>query len=255
MKPILSILLFLTLLASPALADDGELRLRIMSYNIHIGVGMDGGGPKLERIAKIVTDAGCDLAGLQEIDQNTQRTGGVDQLTELAKLAEMHGEFAKAIPHQGGAYGVGMLSRAKPLRAYSMPLPGKEEARVLQIVEFERFVLFNTHFSLREESRQQSVEIIEKERAKFPAKPVFLTGDFNDTPDSDTVAALLKTWTRLSGPEPTYSTQKPQTTIDYIFAALPPGFTATVEKHRRVEQRVASDHFPIWVDVTVLKNE
>ncbi len=231
--------------------EASPLHLRIMSYNIHIGIGMDGGGPKLDRIAKILMDARCDLVGIQEVDKGTRRTGSVDQLAELKILIGMFGEFSQAIPHDGGEYGVGMLSRREPLRMYAVPLPGKEEARVLQVAEFADFVCFNTHFSLMAESRSQSVALIETEAVKFSAIPVFLTGDLNATPDSDTVAALTKKWTRLSGEEYTYATENPQTTIDYIFVRLPEGFSAKIVEAKRLDERTASDHFPIFVDVIV----
>jgi len=89
--------------------------LRVMTYNIHVGVGMD---KKLDlpRIAGVINAQHPDLVGLQEVDRGVTRTQGIDEIAELAKLTRMDYAFAFNLPYQGGQYGVAILSRF-PIRA------------------------------------------------------------------------------------------------------------------------------------------
>ena len=62
----------------PARAPSGRARtLRVMSYNVHVGIGMDK-RLDLRRVAEVIRRERPDLVGLQEIDRGTERTGRVD---------------------------------------------------------------------------------------------------------------------------------------------------------------------------------
>jgi hypothetical protein len=60
--------------------------LRVMTYNIHVGVGMD---KKLDlpRIAGVINAQRPDLVGLQEVDRGVTRTPRIDEIAELASKA------------------------------------------------------------------------------------------------------------------------------------------------------------------------
>src|SRR5947209_8634714 len=85
--------------------------LRVMTYNIHVGVGMD---KKLDvqRIAEVINQEKPDLVGLQEVDRGVKRTEGKDEIAELANLTRMDYAFAHNLDYQGGQYGVAILSRS-----------------------------------------------------------------------------------------------------------------------------------------------
>jgi endonuclease/exonuclease/phosphatase family metal-dependent hydrolase len=71
----------------------GKTTLRVMTYNIHVGVGMDK-KLDLQRIAQVINDQHPDLVGLQEVDRGVKRTEGSDEIAELAKLTSMNYAFA-----------------------------------------------------------------------------------------------------------------------------------------------------------------
>ncbi|MCA1631705.1 MAG: metal-dependent hydrolase, partial [Acidobacteria bacterium] len=70
---------------SPVAARGGARTVRVMSYNVHVGVGMDR-KLDLPRVAEVIRRERPDLVGLQEVDRGVERTGRVDQIEELARL-------------------------------------------------------------------------------------------------------------------------------------------------------------------------
>src|SRR3989442_1594398 len=85
-------------------------KIRVMTYNIHVGVGMD---KKLDlaRIAGVINQQHPDLVGLQEVDRGVERTQRIDEIAQLAKLTKMEYAFAFNLKYQGGQYGVAILSK------------------------------------------------------------------------------------------------------------------------------------------------
>src|SRR5437588_5658973 len=94
----------------------GRNRIRVMTYNIHVGVGVD---KKLDlpRIAAVINQQHADLVGLQEVDRGVDRTQRIDEIAELAKLTKMDYAFAFNLKYQGGQYGVAILSRY-PIKSF-----------------------------------------------------------------------------------------------------------------------------------------
>ena len=167
---------------------------------------------------------------------------------EVAERTAMFPTYAPAIDFQGGKYGVGILSKEKPLSVRQTPLPGREERRVLLIVEFETYVLACTHFSLNAEDRLASVAII-NEAVKGIAKPLFLAGDMNSRPDSPPQVALRQTFEVLSDTaQYTIPVVNPTRCIDYIYQYRN-GKSCSVLKRQVIHEQVASDHLPLFVDV------
>ena len=94
----------------PPLSAHAKKTLRVMTYNIHVGVGMDK-KLDLQRIADVINRERPDLVGLQEVDRGVRRTEGKDEIVELAKMTSMEFAFAPNLDYQGGKYGVAILSR------------------------------------------------------------------------------------------------------------------------------------------------
>ena len=221
--------------------------LRILTYNIRNGRGIDApDAMNVARIGRVIAAQRPDVVALQELDRQTRRSAGRDVLQELADATGMIGTYGQAISFHGGAYGVGILSRKPPLRAYQRPLACPQESRTLLVCEFDAFVLFCTHMSLVPESRAAAVAVINGERGAFK-KPVFLAGDFNAEPDAGAIRALETAWRRISPLEPTFPADQPNVTIDYLFVTKE-AQVETIES-RVVEEPAASDHRPVFAAV------
>ena len=188
-------LLFLLLAISFALPVKGqstfpkeENSLRILSYNVRNCKGMDN-LTDYQRVADVINKIAPDVVAVQELDSVTQRNNGVYSLGELAKRTLMHATYAPSIDFQGGKYGIGMLSKEKPLGFKRISLPGKEEKRSLLIVEFADYMVCCTHLSLTKEDQLASVGIISGELEGIQ-KPVFMAGDMNSEFESAVQVSL-----------------------------------------------------------------
>ncbi len=227
-----------------------ENTLRLMCYNIHHGEGMDK-VMDIERIGRLIMEINPEVVGLQEIDSIVNRSGNIDIMKLLGEQTGMYPTFGFSIYHDGGKYGNGMLTREKPLSVKKIPLPGASEARTALIVELDRYVVINTHLSLTNEERTESVKII-TEAAKLYDKPVFLMGDLNARPDSEPIQYLLNDWEILSDPKaPTFPSGEPKVTIDYVLGYKAKGETYAKFRAHVIEEKVASDHRPLFVDVRI----
>lgn len=225
-----------------------ERKLRFMTYNIRTGKGVDR-VIDLERIAGVINREKPDVVALQEVDSVTSRTGGTDQTRELGRMTGMFSVFASALDFSGGKYGVGILSEEKPVSVKKVPLPGREEPRVLLIAEFSDYVIISTHFSLTEEDRILSAEILNRE-AMLIGKPVLAGGDFNSEPHSEPIKVLSKFFEVLSGDAvPTFPADKPEVCIDYILGKKGDNYKYTIVRKEVVPEGSASDHRPVLVTI------
>lgn len=225
-----------------------ENAVRVMSYNVRNAIGMDE-KVDYERISNVILQVSPDVVALQELDSVTERSGKTDVLSVLGGLTKMYAVYGASIDFQGGKYGVGILSKEKPLSWKRIPLPGREERRSLLIVEFEKYIVCCTHYSLNAEDRLASSKIVNKEAASF-GKPAFLAGDLNGQPESKEILELAEFWKTLNDPKKfTFPSDKPDMTIDYIFGHKADGKTYSVLQRRVLDEPVASDHLPLFVDV------
>lgn len=230
--------------------------LRVMTYNLHHGEGVDG-LLDLERIARVIRAANPDLVALQEVDRNATRTGGVDQTAEYARLTGLHGAYGAAMPFQGGEYGQALLSRW-PLEDFEViRLPGAagKEPRIavgawVDVPGLGRIRWVGTHFDAGRDDADRwdqagaLVEVLARDSA-----PTLLVGDFNATPESRVMARILNpgtSWDDTAGspPLPTIPAEEPKSRIDYILGS--PRGTWQTQLSRVIPESLASDHRPVF---------
>ncbi len=167
----------------------------------------------------------------------------------------MHATFAKTCSF-GGDYGIAILSRDEPLSVDRIPLPGKEPRQLL-MCEFKDFWFCCTHLDLNSSNRFESAGIIDKAMAERAAKkPVFLAGDWNAGSKSELLAKMRGFLTILSLEKcRTFHGFKPyepgsERCIDYIAVDSAHAGGFKVNEAHVVEDRVTSDHFPVFVSVS-----
>lgn len=254
-----SILLFLiiSILGCGSVQNQNqELTLKVLSYNVRNARGMDN-VTNYSRVANVINRIDADCVALQELDSATERSNGVVVIEELAKHTNMFATYNKSIDYQGGGYGIGILTREKPLRKDAILLPGREEKRSLLMVEMPDYIIACTHWSLNEEDRLASVGVINKFfKDQHVQKPIFLAGDFNAVPESEEMLKLSEKWTILNDiSQPTIPVNNPIRCIDYILSIKKPTFNINVLEAKVENETVASDHLPVWVKVSIQKQK
>ena len=248
-------LALLALLPLPALAQDKPetpRTLRVLTYNIHHGEGLD---KKLDlpRIAAVIKSTNPDLVAIQEVDLTTKRTNQIDAPAELAKLTGLHAYFAKAMDYQGGAYGQLLLSKHELTDTKTHMLPPAEpgvEPRIMAEahvkIEGTTIAFFGTHLDHQNDARRtKQAEEITRITADTKDDLMLLAGDLNARPDSTPLTILLKNWTDPSAGKNllTIPAEKPRYQIDYVLYRPKDRLKPTEIKV--LEEPVASDHRPV----------
>ncbi len=233
------------------------IQLRVLSYNIHHGEGIDG-RVDLERIAKVIVAARADLVALQEVDCKASRSGSIDQPAELARLTGLHVAFGGNIDLQGGRYGNAVLSRYPIVNHENHLLPrfddGEQRGVLIASLRIpglnEPLLLLATHFDHRSEDRERiaSARAIDD---LFPGDPIaLLAGDLNDDTASATLQLLETKWSRTNrDPLPTVPVDHPTRQIDFVLYR--PVDRWKVLKTRTLEEAVASDHRAILAELSL----
>jgi endonuclease/exonuclease/phosphatase family metal-dependent hydrolase len=265
-----SLTLFLALLLGscstvpPAASPGGSEAIRVVSYNIRAGTDLQR-RPSLDRVAALLDSLRADVVLLQEVDRGTARSGGVDQLAELARRTELRGFFAAAMDFDGGEYGIAVLSRFPISSAAAIPLTVEGyrdisdrhyEPRTLLHAVIEApggpIHLLNTHLDHHGEAffrGPQIARLLEHLSNRLPGDaPTILAGDLNAQPTAPELAPLLSrfsdAWTTCgAGPGLTYPSGNPVRRIDYVLLR---GLACTVAV---VPVTEVSDHRPLVVEL------
>lgn len=262
--------------------------IRVMTYNVRHCTGLRG-DLNLQRTAAVIEKYAPDFVALQELDSCAARSSGLDEIRLLGEQTLMRPTYAAAISLKGieqdckggfscppaktgnektGRYGVGLLSKQRPLNVKRLKMPSKDEDRVLLVCEFQDVVIGVTHLSLLEDERPAMVDTIIREASRWQ-KPFILMGDLNAHPDSPEIKKLGKAFQILSDTEkPTFPADKPNEVIDYmaIYKTSQKDEGASFRGYggiarngavRRgawvIDDSVSSDHRPVVVDLTLLE--
>jgi endonuclease/exonuclease/phosphatase family metal-dependent hydrolase len=226
--------------------------LRVLTYNIHHGEGLD---KKLDlpRIANIIKSTDPDLVAVQEVDFKAKRSNEIDTPAELAKLTGLHAYFAKAMDYQGGAYGQLILSK-HPLtdtKTHMLPPPEQGvEPRIMAEAHVKigdtSIAFFGTHLDHKDDARRiMQVEEITRITANTKDAVSLLAGDLNAHPDHKPIALLTKEWADPSAGKGlrTIPAGKPKNQIDYVLYR--PKDRLKPLEVKVLEEPVASDHRPV----------
>jgi len=257
------------------------MSLRVASFNIHHGVGLDG-VLDLDRTAAVIRATAAEVVGLQEVDRHLSvRSGWVDQARALAERLGMHVAFGANIdldPDERRGpdsprrhYGNAVLS-AHPIDSWrNIPLPGRDGAEPRGLltarlaVDGAALIVGCTHLQNRSAAERvaQAARVVEVLVPPTPslstagatgdAAPMVLLGDMNAGPDSEAVRALTETftdaWAVVGTPGSaglTFDAATPHARIDYVLTA------------GRIRPRAAwvvptdaSDHRPVVADLSI----
>ncbi|MEU9620503.1 MULTISPECIES: endonuclease/exonuclease/phosphatase family protein [unclassified Streptomyces] len=265
-------------LAPPASAagQGHAVPLRVATYNIHAGAGMDNVFD-LDRQAAELRALDADVIGLQEVDVHWgTRSQWRDLAGELAERLHMHVSFAPIYsldPGTPGAprreFGVAVLSRYRMASAENheitrlstqdpnpVPAPAPGFGEVVLRVKGLPVHVYVTHLDYRADPSVRTAQVADTRRimaqdgASGPGAGrqkvrQILLGDFNAAPDAPELAPL---WERLTDVEPggpTYPAQDPVQRIDYVAVSK----DSVQVRDAAVAETLASDHRPVVADL------
>ena len=258
-RAVLVLILTLALFCSAESASPAKKTLRVMTYNIHVGVGMDK-KLDLQRIADVINQEQPDLVGLQEVDRGVKRTEGKDEIAELAVMTRMHFAFAPNLDYQGGKYGVAILSRLPIKSILHLMFENKREAERRGMLKVEvdvggtavNFVTTHLDYQFADGRLFETEQLLRN--LEDVKGPLIVVADLNDTPDGSAYK-LMHTlfddaWitSKAKGDGFSYPADKPVKRIDHIFYRIGTGVRA---KKAWVIETLASDHVPVVATIEI----
>jgi len=239
--------------------------LRVMTYNVHRCIGLDGKAAP-ERIARIIARHEPDIIALQELDVGRPRTHGIDQVERIARLLRMSYHFHPVINLARGRYGNAIFSRHPMRLMQAEQLPKLGHLRYLEPrgalwvtidIDGVAVQVINCHLSIwpYERVAQASTLIGERWLANpLCQSPVVFCGDLNAMPGSPTyrrlMGAVRDSQSAMKTPRipRTWFSRYPISRLDHIF--LSPDITVSeVTVPWTMLDQIASDHLPLLVQM------
>ncbi|MFT4534888.1 MAG: endonuclease/exonuclease/phosphatase family metal-dependent hydrolase [Saprospiraceae bacterium] len=240
-----------------------SIDLKVMSFNIRHGVGMDN-ILDLSRSAKVIKATGPDLCGLQEVDNFCSRSDSVGQTEFLAKYGSMEGTFGKFMNYQGGEYGMATLSSKRLLSTKILNLPdGKHEPRIsivhsVELVKGAIISFANVHFDWIEGEEGDNNRLAQAKTLVAYIDslnlPAIIIGDFNCTPDSRTMEYFKHQGFVFAekGSDNLSFQGKERGEIDHLIYRNTKYLQFNVKAFDLLDQPIVSDHRPLVVNLDVL---
>ncbi len=241
------------------------MRLRVVTWNIHKGIGGVDRRYRLERTSAVLAALGADIVLLQEVAEGMPRCGMDNQLEELSETLDMrHTTFGAEHRFRVGGYGNAILSRFPLTDSARVDLTiGRRKQRGLVQTRAHAklehgtrsVVVFNLHLGL---SGAERATQLERFLSCHPFAhlhhdtPLVVGGDFNDVWASLGQRFLEPAGFRRAGKLlPTFPAALPLRPLDGLWIR---GSISVVSAHpvRTDLARVASDHLPIVADLELL---
>lgn len=242
----------------------GSRRLRVVTWNIHRGVGRDR-RYDLGRIAGVLAAEEPDVIALQELDCGTARSGFHDQAGVIAERLGMASvSFCPTRAFAEGHFGLGVLARfpVRSMRQYDLSHGRREPRACLRVdlaLDDEASIhVFNCHLGLATRERREQCRRMLSDAILLSEElhhPVVIMGDFNDRPVSVVHHELRRhfadAFRSVAGkPGSTFRFGPLRLRLDHIYV----GGEIRVRDawvRRTGPAAVASDHQPLVADVDV----
>jgi endonuclease/exonuclease/phosphatase family metal-dependent hydrolase len=225
--------------------------LRLASYNVHKGLGLDrrrDPGRTLDVLAGI----GATVVALQEVDHRiAPRRAALPPALVAARTGLAALPFA---PHDEGLgwHGQTILYHPglTPAHIQRIVLPGLEP-RGAVLAEFASdgggFRVVGVHLGLVRRHRLMQLAAIRAALSRRAEMPTALLGDFNEWSSRGGIEPLVGAF-RVHAPGPSFPAIRPVARLDRIALGRGLHLVAAGVGEGKLA-RLASDHLPVWADV------
>ena len=252
-------------LCSPEVVSADTQRIRLLSFNIQVGISTSAYRHyvtrswkhliphqeryrNLEKIGFLLGD--YDIVALQEADGGSLRSGNINQVQQLAQLGNFPYWYQQRNRDLGpfAQHSNGLLTRFEPQRLEDHPLPGPagRGAILAQIGDDENAIaVVSMHLALGARARNRQLAYIREMVSDY--KHVVLMGDMNTHAENLLINSPLSNLD-LRAPQvcATFPSWKPQRCLDHIL------ISSELEiDNMSVLPIPISDHLPVSMDIIV----
>ncbi|MHC4547715.1 MAG: endonuclease/exonuclease/phosphatase family protein [Planctomycetota bacterium] len=240
------------------------MRLRVLTWNIHKGIGGVDRRYRPERIIDVIAHYAPDLVLLQEVDDSARRSRFHRQVDLLGDALDLrHRSYGPNVRLRRGRYGNATLSRwpLTDTRNINLTLPPKKRRGVLYVRcrvrrgrHSRTVAVFNLHLGLVGFERKIQLRrfLGSHPFAQFHDRtPIILGGDFNDLYGTLGPKLLEPVGFRPAGQSVnTYPAVLPVRALDGLYLR---GDLASARcfRSRLKLTRDASDHLPLVADLEI----
>jgi endonuclease/exonuclease/phosphatase family metal-dependent hydrolase len=227
--------------------------MRITTYNIHKGRGMDG-RTSIKRIAKVLDEVNADIIALQEVFSVCESNEG--QVETLAEELGLNAAFGCTRHHRGRPYGNAILSRWPIVESRDMDITWQHREKrgcIRADLDTPKGILhvFNIHMGTSYFERRHQVKSLlsSKQLDEDLSGPRVLVGDFNEWIKGLTTKILSQKFESLNlelhvRKRRSYPGFLPIMHLDHMYFERPL-HVAKAELVRTRLSKVASDHLPL----------
>jgi len=235
--------------------------MRFLLYNICYATGPKvrnygrSSHKNLMKITAFMRDLEPDLIGLIEVDQGSYRTGGKNQVEQMAEaLGHYHSHAVKygeksfwrhvpVVKQQGNAF----LARDR-IRNETFHFFKRGMKRLVIELELEHMVVYLVHLSLGARARHNQLDTL-YDLVKKTERPCLVAGDFNMLwGEREIDMFLAATGLQNANTErlPTYPSKNPRRHLDFVLHSK-----EIKIRDFQVPSVTFSDHLPVLVDFDV----
>jgi endonuclease/exonuclease/phosphatase family metal-dependent hydrolase len=240
-------------------------KLRLVTYNIHKGIGGVDRRYQLDRVVDTLRHCQPDIALLQEVDDGVPRSRKDRQVDLLAEALQLpYLAYQQNVSLTLGHYGNAVLSRY-PMTSFedvdlSVPLKKRRRALVVRCRvpvgnNSRSLLVVNVHLGLSSIERQfQLRRLLQRHPLAQVSRrlPVAIGGDYNDVYGNLGRRVMFPQGFASVGQRiRTFPAVMPVRCLDQIFYRGSLELTHAFAGHSRVA-RQASDHLPLVADFTFI---
>ncbi|MFI4969327.1 MAG: endonuclease/exonuclease/phosphatase family protein [Lysobacterales bacterium] len=219
-------------------------RLRIATWNMHGGVGLDGRFSSA-RIARVIGELDADVIALQEFGS---RRAGFDLRSQLETAAAARAIVMPTLQKYACDFGNAVLTRwpARDVACHALGVDRREPRNAIDLLIDHgggtlRIVV--THLGLRVAERRTQIARLQALLGATSAERIVLLGDFNEWRPRNALRAFDQ-WFGMSMAPATFPSPCPVAALDRIWVA-PASACVDLRVHRSRAARIASDHLPL----------
>lgn len=231
-------------------------RIRIATYNIHSGVGMDAVF-NIDRIIRVMQEFKPDIVAIQEASVDPAVCGDTDTISALRREFGPHICAASTlIGSKEGHFGNLLLSKYPLVKARTIdlgPSLGRPRNAIEALVRIgkEHLRIIATHMSLKSRERWDQIQKIIQVLDQDKATPTVLLGDINEWRKGSAILKSIETHVYSPNAPTSFLSKLPVFALDRIWGRPGEMFISQLAAHKSFLARQASDHLPVYADISL----